>query len=340
VNKTNPASYSVIVLFTVLFAVTVSYCATSIEDPGNLTGYRGQNDTILEFLVTGRITGSLWGTEVYTDDSELAVTAVHAGVLMPGEQGIVRVVILPGQPSYRGCTQYGVVSNPYSAFSGSYRIVGFKRESVPTLPDPGNMTSYRGRNGEEFKFLVLGKDSGEFWGTDIYTDDSLLSLVAVHTGALRIGEYGIVQVTVLPGQDNYNGCFRNGLNSSDFGNWYGSYLLKRYTEEEPIGPAETITVVGDDPGDLTAFREQTGNVLAFFVTGSDSGSIWGTEVYTDDSTLALVCVHTGLLEIGETGIIEVTLLPGLEQYEGSTQNGITSQSYGSWQWSYSVRRIQ
>ncbi|HQG98057.1 MAG TPA: LCCL domain-containing protein, partial [Thermotogota bacterium] len=90
---------------------------------------------------------------------------------------------------------------------------------------------------------------------------------------------------------------------------------------------------------LTPYRERTDAVLRFSVTGSDWGSVWGSGVYTDDSTLAMVCVHAGLLRIGETGLIEVTLLPGLEEYEGSTQNGITSQSYGSWQWSYSVTRI-
>lgn len=196
------------------------------------------------------------------------------------------------------------------------------------------MTSFRGRYGEAFKFLVQGTDTGKFWGTEIYTDDSRLSLAAVHSGSLQIGEYGIVEVTVLPGQDHYTGSAQNGVTSEDYGAWPGSYSLRRVSEETIIGIGQK------DPGDLTPYRERTGAVLRFSVTGSDWGSVWGTGVYTDDSTLAMVCVHAGLLRIGETGLIEVTLLPGLEEYEGSTQNGITSQSYGSWQWSYSVTRIQ
>lgn len=195
------------------------------------------------------------------------------------------------------------------------------------------MTSFRGRYGEAFKFLVQGTDTGKFWGTEIYTDDSRLSLAAVHSGSLQIGEYGIVEVTVLPGQDHYTGSAQNGVTSEDYGAWHGSYSLRRVSEETIIGIGQK------DPGDLTPYRERTGAVLRFSVTGSDWGSVWGTGVYTDDSTLAMVCVHAGLLRIGETGLIEVTLLPGLEEYEGSTQNGITSQSYGSWQWSYSVTRI-
>lgn len=195
------------------------------------------------------------------------------------------------------------------------------------------MTTFRGRYGEAFKFLVQGTDTGKFWGTEIYTDDSRLSLAAVHSGSLQIGEYGIVEVTVLPGQDHYTGSAQNGVTSEDYGAWPGSYSLRRVSEETIIGIGQK------DPGDLTPYRERTDAVLRFSVTGSDWGSVWGTGVYTDDSTLAMVCVHAGLLRIGETGLIEVTLLPGLEEYEGSTQNGITSQSYGSWQWSYSVTRI-
>ncbi|HNW47693.1 MAG TPA: LCCL domain-containing protein [Thermotogota bacterium] len=195
------------------------------------------------------------------------------------------------------------------------------------------MTSFRGRYGEAFKFLVQGTDTGKFWGTEIYTDDSRLSLAAVHSGSLQIGEYGIVEVTVLPGQDHYTGSAQNGVTSEDYGAWPGSYSLRRVSEETIIGIGQK------DPGDLTPYRERTDAVLRFSVTGSDWGSVWGSGVYTDDSTLAMVCVHAGLLRIGETGLIEVTLLPGLEEYEGSTQNGITSQSYGSWQWSYSVTRI-
>lgn len=195
------------------------------------------------------------------------------------------------------------------------------------------MTTFRGRYGEAFKFLVQGTDTGKFWGTEIYTDDSRLSLAAVHSGSLQIGEYGIVEVTVLPGQDHYTGSAQNGVTSEDYGAWPGSYSLRRVSEETIIGIGQK------DPGDLTPYRERTDAVLRFSVTGSDWGSVWGSGVYTDDSTLAMVCVHAGLLRIGETGLIEVTLLPGLEEYEGSTQNGITSQSYGSWQWSYSVTRI-
>ena len=38
-------------------------------------------------------------------------------------------------------------------------------------------------------------------------------------------------------------------------------------------------------------RAQYKSSGSFEVTGSDSGSIWGTDVYTDDSNLAAAAVH-------------------------------------------------
>ena len=52
----------------------------------------------------------MWGTDVYTSDSTLATAAVHAGVLQPGQTGVVKVTILPGQAAYQGSTRNSVRS--------------------------------------------------------------------------------------------------------------------------------------------------------------------------------------------------------------------------------------
>ena len=93
-------------------------------DPGTLTGYRNNpRPAELLFKVTGSREGSCYGTDVYTDDSRLAVAAVHAGVLRAGETGVVRVVLLPGQASYPGSSRRGVTSSTWgSGWSASYRV--------------------------------------------------------------------------------------------------------------------------------------------------------------------------------------------------------------------------
>ena len=59
----------------------------------------------------------MWGTDIYTDDSQLATTAVHAGVLVAGEIGLVKVVILPGQEAYASTERNGVTSTSYGSDS-------------------------------------------------------------------------------------------------------------------------------------------------------------------------------------------------------------------------------
>jgi hypothetical protein len=96
-------------------------------NPGTLQGYRNRLGQSFYFEVTGAAGSVIWGTGVYTDDSPLATTAVHAGVLRPGQKGVVKVTILPGQVNYAGTTQNGVTSNPYQMWGGSYRIEAVKK---------------------------------------------------------------------------------------------------------------------------------------------------------------------------------------------------------------------
>jgi hypothetical protein len=76
----------------------------------------------IELEVTGQLTGAVWGDGVYTDDSTLGAAAVHAGLLKPGETGIIRVTSMPGRPRYEGATRNGVRSQSFARWDGSYRL--------------------------------------------------------------------------------------------------------------------------------------------------------------------------------------------------------------------------
>jgi hypothetical protein len=90
-----------------------------------------------------------------------------------------------------------------------------------------------------------------------------------------------------------------------------------------------------DPGTLTGHRAHLGKTFLFEVTGNN-GFIWGTDIYTDDSTVAAAAVHAGVLGIGEKGVVKVTILPGQDGYNSSTRNGLSSGSWGSWTGSFRV----
>src|SRR5262245_4124233 len=57
-------------------------------------------------------------------------------------------------------------------------------------PDPGTVVNLRGQNGKVFYFEVTGAQKGAVWGTDVYTDDSSLAVVAVHASVLKVGQRG------------------------------------------------------------------------------------------------------------------------------------------------------
>lgn len=121
-----------------------------------------------------------------------------------------------------------------------------------------------------------------------------------------------------------------------FGKQELKVALLRSLRSTAAGAAETKTAL-PDPGTLSTFQGQEGQVLYFQITGGmpgggrgglGGGSVWGTDVYTLDSTLAMAAVHAGAVRSGETGVVAVTILAPQASFEGSFRNGVTSSSWG------------
>ena len=123
------------------------------------------------------------------------------------------------------------------SFSGSFDAV-LNVGQVPTVPgggggsDGGNLAwsdtaiPYRGRNGERITFTcAAGGTPRTVWGTDVYTDDSSVCTAAVHAGAITVADGGDIVVEILPGQSGYTGSTRNGITSSNWGSWSGSFSI-------------------------------------------------------------------------------------------------------------------
>ena len=101
------------------------------------------------------------------------------------------------------------------------------------------------------------------------------------------------------------------------------------------GGDNPVTTVATAPTNLVGYRNKVGGVYQFTVTGSARGAVWGTDVYTDDSSVAAAAVHAGVLADGATGTVTVTILPGQSSYPASTRNGVSAASWGAWSGSYS-----
>lgn len=200
---------------------------------------------------------------------------------------------------------------------------------------PGDLTSYRGKNGDSYTFKVTGIATGRIWGGDnnIYTDDSNFATAVVHAGVVAVGETALVEVTILPGREGYPSIIRNGVTSNKFGSWTGSYQIKG---KVPVDPTGTVLLAPND-GKLTTYRGRTGEFI-FQVTGKSNGRIWGGDenIYTDDSDISTAAVHAGALNDGQTGNVTVKFIGGMNSYPAITRNGISSISYGSYQGSYQI----
>lgn len=92
-------------------------------DPGNLNAYRTSVGQTLTFQVTGTTDGRVWGTDIYTDDSDLSTSAVHAGAIGVGQSGIVTVQVLGPQTAYQGGQRNGITASAYGSWGGSYTFV-------------------------------------------------------------------------------------------------------------------------------------------------------------------------------------------------------------------------
>ena len=119
---------------------------------------------------------------------------------------------------------------------------------------------------------------------------------------------------------------------------------RRLTVVDRFNPVPMVATAPKDvrpnPGNLAEYRDKTYQSFYFQVTGTSSGTVWGSgSIYTDDSQLATAAVHAGVLKDGEAGVVRVTVLPGYDHYDGATSNGVTSQSYAQWQGSYRVDRL-
>lgn len=97
-------------------------------------------------------------------------------------------------------------------------------------PDPGMLRADPGSVGKSFFFEVVGSTAGAVWGTEVYTTDSNLATAAVHSGALKPGEKGVVKAVILPGRSSYEPSTRNGVASQAWGEWGVSFRVQKAEE--------------------------------------------------------------------------------------------------------------
>ena len=292
-----------------------------MADPSSLqTNYRVIGN-IYPVLLTGEDSGTVYGTDVYRVSSSIKRAALHMGLVSIGEKKVlkIKVVECPAE-GYVASIRNGISTSSTGNSSGSsgygFVFIGDNGEEVkgPTIESilsskknsievKNNAKAYNGATIEKYYYSI---NNGQ------YVESTQNSYT--FTGLTEGTEYTIK--TYAKDSNNYSTIITEN---------------KTMTGDFPDG----LTVIKSS-GNLTSYRGRNNLILGVLVTGSNSGSLWGTETYTDDSSLAAAVVHMGIAKANQTVLVKVQILPGQESYTGTTQNGITSSNYSSYSGSYKI----
>lgn len=206
-------------------------------------------------------------------------------------------------------------------------------------------TRVRGQNGRAFSLLCPpGGSPGTVWGTSVYTDDSSICSAAQHAGVLNPMVGGPVTFYVRPGMPAYIGSPRNGVTTLNYGSYAGSFVfapgagaMPNMGVPPPVVPMPMGATAFNWRDSATRYRGQNGLAIrAYCAPGGAPGTVWGSGLYTDDSSVCGAAQHAG--RIGPTGgAFTVRILPGMPRYVGSPVNGVVSRDYGSYPGSFSIQ---
>ena len=119
---------------------------------------------------------------------------------------------------YYGVEDHDIIhANPKMLIAGGPPIVNESYSSNINCMDK------RGKVGEEYCYKITGSTEGTVWGDGIYSDDSNIAKAAVLEGKCKIGENRIVCIKIIESKSSYGSCTKNGISTSSWGHWDGSY---------------------------------------------------------------------------------------------------------------------
>jgi hypothetical protein len=188
----------------------------------------------------------------------------------------------------------------------------------------GKWVGYWGR-----RELVLCPRGGKLegaWGTDIYTDDSSICTAAVHAGLLSTREGGPATIEMRPDAGQYGGSLRNGVRTGDWMEpWTGAYVFVRGD------PAREPAIAATSHMQADSWAGQAGRVLTFSCPPLiELHTIYGTDVYTDDSYVCTAAVHRGIITRKAGGLVTIQLLKDQTSFAAVARHGVTSLPQESW----------
>lgn len=181
--------------------------------------------------------GSVWGVDLYTDDSFVCRAAMHAGAIQ-ASGGKAAVTFARGQHSYLGSSRNGVTSSGYGKFARSFYVQALDAQgravgAAPTiyddttaLVDCGASNPFEGTSGSFTVICVADCTTGAVWGSNPYTGDSSVCPAAHHAGVID-GTKHKFKLALGPAKTSFKGSAAHGITSSDFGPFASSFTISK-----------------------------------------------------------------------------------------------------------------
>ena len=95
----------------------------------------------------------------------------------------------------------------------------------------------------------------------------------------------------------------------------------------------------DAPRTMAEHCGQVGRSWCFRVVGEVDGAVWGTDVYTGDSSVASAAVHAGFVEPGANAVLRVVVVEPPERFAGCLRHGVASRDYERYDAAFRFERI-
>lgn len=175
--------------------------------------------------------GSVWGSDLYTDDSAICRAALHAGMI-EASGGTIWAFERPGAQSYPAVARNGVSS---TAWTGAWRrSIAFRPASEASgvaagtgvAACPANAASLAQGTALTCSCTIEAMAAGSVWGDGPYTGDSGVCRSALHAGA--VGAYGgNIRLRIEAGRASYPAATRNGVEGASWASYATSLTFER-----------------------------------------------------------------------------------------------------------------
>jgi hypothetical protein len=109
-------------------------------------------------------------------------------------------------------------------------------------------------------------------------------------------------------------------------------LAMRVPVRVPVGPGGAIQETAC-PAKFDSGRYSTGELSCHCSPDAMTGTVWGSDVYTDDSSICAAARHAGVVG-ADGGPVRLRAAPGRSRYPASRRNGISTSSWDRWDGSF------